>query len=65
MIDWLGSTLLNFLTTDVRCCGVFVSELHIYHTTVSQVIHTQIQTFHSAFRDVKSLDGMIQLHDEQ
>jgi hypothetical protein len=30
-----------------------------------QVIHTQILKFHEAFRAAKSLEDMIQLHDEQ
>lgn len=36
-----------------------------YSELLSQVIHTQVVDFHEAFRAAKSLDEMIQLHDEQ
>ena len=34
-------------------------------SNILQVIHTQILKFHQAFRAAKSLDEMIQLHDDQ
>ena len=55
------STLLNFLTTYVRFILYILDGVSIRR----KVIHAQVLKFHDDFRDTKSLDEMIQVHDEQ
>ena len=55
------STLLNFLTTYVCFIPFVLDGVSIRR----KVIHAQVLKFHDDFRDTKSLDEMIQVHDEQ
>ena len=56
------STLLNFITTNVRASVVFNT---LKLMVEAQVLHTQILKFHEEFRKAKSLDEMIRLQNEQ
>lgn len=57
-----GSTWLNFLTTYVRPFIRLAARRALI--PLSQVIHTQLLTFHKAFQQAKSLDDMILLHED-